>query len=55
MAALTLLRAALSDTTLLRTEASPAHTALDLAVFTDPTCIDAEERQRLQPLWGRVL
>ena len=55
MAALTLLHSALSDTTMLQTEASPAHTALDLAIFTDPTSIEPEERQRLQPLWGRVL
>ena len=54
-AALALLRSALSDPTALQSEASPAHTALDLAVFTDPTCIDDEERQRLKPLWGRVL
>ena len=53
--ALALLRSALSDPTALQTSASPAHSALDLAIFTDPACIDDEERQRLKPLWGRVL
>jgi 5'-methylthioadenosine phosphorylase len=54
-AALTLLRAALADTSTLRSTASPAHTALDRAIWTDPACIGDEERQRLAPLWGRAL
>ena len=53
--AMDLLRSALADTGPLNAEASPAHTALDLAIFTDPAHIDEAERRRLRPLWGRVL
>ena len=53
--ALQLIRSALADTTTLQREASRAHTALDLAVFTDADMIDPAIRQQLKPLWGRVL
>ncbi|MCH2148836.1 MAG: MTAP family purine nucleoside phosphorylase [Phycisphaerales bacterium] len=53
--ALQLIRSALADTTLLQREASHAHTALNLAVFSDADMIDEATRQQLKPLWGRVL
>ena len=54
-AALRLLRAALADTSVLASAPSPAHTALDRAIWTSPDCINDETRQRLAPLWGRAL
>ena len=48
-----LIKAALRDTTLLRTHASPAHTALDLGLWSDKSRLDPAEVQRLAVLWGR--
>jgi 5'-methylthioadenosine phosphorylase len=52
---LQLIRNALADTQRLQSEPSLAHSALDLAIFTDSTMIDDTERQRLKPLLDRVL
>ena len=54
-AALDLLERACMNPRLLRSEPSPAHGALEKAIFSDPACIDADERTRLSVLWGRVL
>jgi 5'-methylthioadenosine phosphorylase len=54
-AAITLIRAALSDVEPLRSRASPAHDALALAIWSDRSKIDASEADRLRPLWGRRL
>ncbi len=54
-AALDLLERACMNPQLLRIEPSPAHRALDKAIFSDPACIDADQRKRLSVLWGRVL
>jgi 5'-methylthioadenosine phosphorylase len=48
-----LMKAALSDVSLLRHEASPAHTALELGIWSDKGRIDGEAIARLSPLWGR--
>ncbi|BAM04052.1 putative S-methyl-5-thioadenosine phosphorylase [Phycisphaera mikurensis NBRC 102666] len=50
---LSLVREALRHTGRLRREASPAHRALDHAIWTQKADIDPAEVQRLQPLWGR--
>ena len=50
---LTLMKAALADVSLLRNEPSPAHDALQLAIWTDKSRIDPAEIDRLHPLWGR--
>ena len=53
--ALDLLEQACMNARLLREEPSPAHCALEKAIFSDPACIDERERERLSVLWGRVL
>lgn len=52
-ACVTLIRQALSDVAPIATQTSPAHRALDLAVWSDTTKIDEGEIERLRPLWGR--
>ncbi|MEM1208740.1 MAG: MTAP family purine nucleoside phosphorylase [Planctomycetota bacterium] len=48
-----LMKAALRDTSLLQREPSPAHSALELGVWSDKGSIDAAEVERLGVLWGR--
>lgn len=48
-----LIRAALSDLTILRERPSPAHEALNLAIWTAKELIEPDEVERLAPLWGR--
>ncbi|MEM0913640.1 MAG: S-methyl-5'-thioadenosine phosphorylase [Planctomycetota bacterium] len=48
-----LMKAAIRDTSLLRREPSPAHTALDLGLWSDKSALDPAEIERLRPLWGR--
>lgn len=50
---LSLVREALRHTGRLRREASPAHRALDHAIWTQKSAIDPAEVERLRPLWGR--
>ena len=50
---LSLKKAALKDVSQLKREASPAHTALDLGIWSDKAQIDPEAIERLRPLWGR--
>ncbi len=52
-ASISLIRAALNDVSLLCCEASPAHGALDLAIWSDKGMIDSDEIERLDILWGR--
>jgi len=52
-ASIALLRAALADIEPLQREASPAHDALSLAIWSDKTQIDPAEIKRLDVLWGR--
>jgi 5'-methylthioadenosine phosphorylase len=52
-ASVALLREALRDVALLRAQASPAHEALKLALWSDKARIDAEEVRRLHVLWGK--
>ena len=51
-AGVALIKAALSDTSLLRQEPSPAHQALQLAIWSDKTRIDPAQVERLAVLWG---
>jgi len=51
-AALSIIRAALADTTILRERPSPAHDALKHAIWTHRSEIPAEELARLGVLWG---
>ena len=51
-AAMRLIEAALADTGSLETP-SPAHDALRLGIWTRRDAIDAEEVERLRPIWGR--
>ena len=48
-----LIREALSDVSMLRSEPSPAHGALELAIWTDKSKIPPDEIERLRVLWGR--
>lgn len=48
-----LIRAALSDVSILRAESSPAHAALELAIWSDKSKIDPAQVDRLKMLWGR--
>lgn len=48
-----LIKTALQDVSVLRAQASPAHEALKLAIWTNKAKIDAEEVARLKPLWSR--
>jgi 5'-methylthioadenosine phosphorylase len=52
-AGVALIRAALSDVSLLKAQPSPAHDALKLAIWSDKSKIDAAEIGRLSVLWGR--
>ncbi len=54
-ASLGLLAAALRDVSVLRREASPAHEALKLAIWSDRDAIDRAEVERLRPLWRRYV
>jgi 5'-methylthioadenosine phosphorylase len=54
-ASVRLLSAALDDVTPLRATPSPAHSALDHAVWSDRAKLDPTEIERLRPLWGRKL
>ena len=51
-AGVALLKAALSDVAALRAAASPAHEALQLAIWSDKAKIDPTEIERLAVLWG---
>jgi 5'-methylthioadenosine phosphorylase len=53
-ASIGLLTAALDDVAVLRREPSPAHRALDHAIWSDKGKIDPAEVERLRPLWGRL-
>ena len=48
-----LIKQALQDITPLRDQPSPAHSALDLAIWSDKARIASDEVDRLAPLWGR--
>ncbi len=50
-----LIKAALADVGALRDNASPAHNALTLAIWSDKAAIPPHEIRRLQPLWGAYL
>ncbi len=52
-ACISLIRAAMLDTTMLRAAPSPAHDALRLAIWSDKAKIDPSEVERLRVLWGR--
>jgi 5'-methylthioadenosine phosphorylase len=52
-ASIQLLAVALDDVEVLRGEPSPAHGALDHAIWSDKSRIDPAEVERLRPLWGR--
>ncbi len=51
-AGVALVQAALADVTFLQTHPSPAHSALQLAIWSDKARIDPAEIERLRPLWG---
>ncbi|MEM6458588.1 MAG: MTAP family purine nucleoside phosphorylase [Planctomycetota bacterium] len=50
---LALMKAALSDLSILRDTPSPAHTALALGIWSDKSKLDPAEIERLGVLWGR--
>ncbi|MCH8824066.1 MAG: S-methyl-5'-thioadenosine phosphorylase [Planctomycetes bacterium] len=52
-ASIQLIRHALSDISLLRDQPSPAHNALELAIWSDKSNIDPAEIKNLEVLWGR--
>ena len=52
-AGVALIKAALSDVSLLKEKKSPARDALNLAIWSDKTKIAKEEVERLRVLWGR--
>ena len=52
-ASIQLIRHALSDISLLRDQQSPAHNALELAIWSDKSKIDPAEIKKLEILWGR--
>jgi len=52
-ASITLIKAALTDTSTLASAPSPAHDALELAIWSDRSAIDPEYVDRLRALWGR--
>jgi 5'-methylthioadenosine phosphorylase len=54
-ASIALILAALADVSTLRATPSPAHEALQLAIWSDKGGIDPEEKERLATLWGRHL
>ena len=47
-----LIKAALSDVSILKDNRSPAHDALKLAVWSDKSKIDPDQIERLAVLWG---
>ena len=49
---LKVMKAALSDTSILAAQPSVAHNALSLGVWSDKSKIDPDEIERLRPLWG---
>ncbi len=53
--AFALISSALADVTLLRSTPSPAHTALEHAIWSAGSEISSARRTALHPLWGRVL
>lgn len=53
MASIELIKTALSDTNILRSTPSPAHDALQLAIWSEKSNIDPSEITRLETLWGR--
>ncbi|MCH8315974.1 MAG: S-methyl-5'-thioadenosine phosphorylase, partial [Planctomycetes bacterium] len=52
-ASVELIKAALSDVSILREQPSPAHDALRLAIWSDKSKIDPAQVKRLAVLWGR--
>lgn len=52
-AGIELIKTALADVSLLLKHPSPAHDALQLAIWSDKSKIDPDEVTRLAPLWGR--
>ncbi|MCC6680881.1 MAG: S-methyl-5'-thioadenosine phosphorylase [Phycisphaeraceae bacterium] len=50
---LRLMKQALADVSILENQASPAHSALALGIWSDKSKIDPQEIERLRPLWGR--
>lgn len=52
-ASIKLIRYALSDISLLKDQQSPAHNALELAIWSDKSKIDPTEIKKLEILWGR--
>lgn len=50
--AITLMRTALEDVSMLRDQPSPAHNALKLAIWSDKSKIDPVDVKRLKVLWG---
>lgn len=52
-ASIQLIKYALSDISLLRDQQSPAHNALELAIWSDKSKIDPAEIKKLEVLWGR--
>lgn len=54
-ASIALIQHALSDVAPLREHPSPAHNALELAIWTDKALIDPREAKRLAPLWQHRL
>jgi 5'-methylthioadenosine phosphorylase len=52
-ASVSLIKAALSDISILTSIESPAQTALELAIWSDKKLIPRAEVERLAPLWGR--
>jgi 5'-methylthioadenosine phosphorylase len=52
-AGVSLIKAALSDVSMLKERKSPAHDALKLAIWSDKQRIAKEEVERLRVLWGR--
>lgn len=52
-ASIQLIRHALSDISLLRDQQSPAHNALELAIWSDKSKIDPVEIKKLDALWGK--
>lgn len=53
LAGIELIKLALQDVSLLKENISPAHTALQMAIWSDKTKIDPEEVKKLDPIWGR--
>lgn len=52
-AGIDLIKRALDDTTILEESPSPAHTALQLGIWSDKTKISPEEIELLKPIWGK--